>query len=109
MWAGELIAELKKADPSIRLVIAEPFAGHDAKWKDEHKVRYAALKSVADKVVVVHSGGYDAWKMNKRNEYMIDRASTLVAVFDGDKYGGTYNALSYARKRGGVNILTIKC
>lgn len=108
MWAGEIVAELKKADPSIKLVIAEPFAGHDAKWKDEHKARYAALKSAADKVVVVNSGGYDAWKMNKCNEYMIDRASTLVAVFDGDQYGGTYNALSYARKRGDVQVINIR-
>jgi uncharacterized phage-like protein YoqJ len=37
------------------------------------------------------------WVYNKRNEWMIDHANVVVAVWDGTS-GGTANAVKYAKK-----------
>ena len=38
--------------------------------------------------------------MNRRNRYMVDRSSLLIAVYDGIPQGGTLNTLSYAMGKG---------
>jgi uncharacterized phage-like protein YoqJ len=37
--------------------------------------------------------------MQRRNEWMVDRADKLVALWDGS-WGGTFNCIEYARKKG---------
>jgi uncharacterized phage-like protein YoqJ len=37
--------------------------------------------------------------MQRRNRYMVDHASLLIAVFDGQS-GGTQNTIQYAMERG---------
>ena len=37
--------------------------------------------------------------MQRRNRYMVDHASLLIAVFDGQS-GGTRNTIQYAMERG---------
>lgn len=46
--------------------------------------------------VVVCSGGYAAFKMQKRNEYLVDHCDKLIAIYDGSLFGGTYNCVKYA-------------
>ncbi len=38
--------------------------------------------------------------MQRRNRYMVDRSSLLIAVYDGIPQGGTLNTLSYAMGKG---------
>lgn len=40
------------------------------------------------------------WVYQKRNEFMIDLAEIVLAVWDQDKKGGTWNAINYAKKKG---------
>ena len=42
---------------------------------------------------------YKPWLMQKRNEYMVDLADKVIAVWDGSK-GGTGNCVRYAEKCG---------
>ena len=44
-------------------------------------------------------GGYAAWKMQKRNQFMVDHSNLLIAVWDGSS-GGTSNCVAYAKKIG---------
>ena len=37
--------------------------------------------------------------MQKRNCYMVDKADLVLAVWNGKKKGGTWNTISYARKK----------
>lgn len=46
------------------------------------------------------------WLMQKRNEYMVDLADRVIAVWDGSK-GGTANCIKYAEKVG-KEIIKIK-
>jgi uncharacterized phage-like protein YoqJ len=38
--------------------------------------------------------------MHLRNEFMVDRSSRLIAVYDGESAGGTRYTLQYAMKKG---------
>ena len=43
---------------------------------------------------------YDRGCMLRRNRYMVDRSSRLIAVYDGLLLGGTMYTVSYAMKQG---------
>jgi uncharacterized phage-like protein YoqJ len=55
---------------------------------------------------IVNPGEYAAWKMQKRNEWMVDRCTALIAVYNSDQTGGTRNCVEYAKKVG-RRIVTI--
>jgi uncharacterized phage-like protein YoqJ len=80
----------------IPLTAAVPFQGQESKWPNRAQVEYLKLIYYAQ-VEVICQGFYAAWKMQKRNEWMVDRCDLLIAVWDGSK-GGTGNCVEYARK-----------
>jgi uncharacterized phage-like protein YoqJ len=89
-WAAEAAVRL-----GVPFEAAVPFAGQEKAWPPESQRKYRELLSKATKTTVVYDGGYAGWKMQKRNEYMVDNCDALVAVWDGTD-GGTANCHSYA-------------
>ncbi|TIU88880.1 MAG: DUF1273 domain-containing protein [Mesorhizobium sp.] len=80
----------------IPLIAAVPFKGHDSRWPPESRRRLEALLSKAASVYVV-SDIPGSRAMQKRNEWMVDRANKMCALWDGS-WGGTFNCLKYAKK-----------
>lgn len=80
----------------IPLIAAVPFVGQESKWPSVSQDRYKLLLAKAAEVVIVCEGGYASWKMQKRNEWMVDHSDVLLAVWDGSS-GGTGNCVAYAR------------
>jgi uncharacterized phage-like protein YoqJ len=76
---------------------AIPFQGQESIWPEASQVRYRELLDKAREVVYVCGPGYAAWKMQRRNEWMCDHATGLLVIHNGDKHGGTWNCLEYAR------------
>ncbi len=60
---------------------------------------YNDILSRADIAKLVSDEEYKPWLMQKRNEYMVDLADKVIAVWDGSK-GGTGNCVRYAKKCG---------
>ena len=89
-WAAEICIDLK-----IPLIAAVPFKGQERIWPQKSKDHYFYLLDKAAEVKIISDGGYAGWKMNKRNEWMVDNCALLIAVWDGTK-GGTSNAVKYA-------------
>lgn len=79
----------------IPYLLAEPFLGQCARWPQDSKTRYAEMEARAQKVIVVCEGDYAAWKMQERNEWMVDNSDALVALWNGSD-GGTANCVAYA-------------
>jgi uncharacterized phage-like protein YoqJ len=88
--------------------IAIPFSSQACKWQYESAKKYEQQKSIADictyvdrldkyKIKGYEEDKYYPAKMQKRNEYMVDNADIVIAVWDGTK-GGTYNCVKYAEK-----------
>lgn len=88
---------------SIRLEIpvtaAVPFKGQESRWSEKSQKLYRRILERADEVVVVCEGGYSPDKMQRRNEWMVDRADQILTMFDGSN-GGTKNCIDYAVKTG---------
>lgn len=81
---------------NIPYVAAVPFKGQEKSWTQEQQAHYKMLLDYAEEVKYVDEGGqYAAWLFQKRNEWMVDNADIVVAVWNGFK-GGTRNCVEYA-------------
>ena len=92
-WGAELALAL-----GIPFWAIVPFEGYEERWPDSAQAHYRELLAKAANTVYVCSGGYDPQKMQRRNEYLVDKADVLLAVYDGTS-GGTQNCYHYAEKR----------
>jgi len=84
-------------DLGIPFVAAVPFKGQENKWSKAYKKEYQSLLDKAKQVVYTSSGGFAAWKMFFRNEWMVNNSDKVLAVWNKVEKGGTYHAVSYAR------------
>lgn len=104
--AAEVVLDFKRENPSIILECAVPCKNQQADWNEENKIRYNEILRVADRVTFITDQDYTEGCMKKRNEYMIENSSLVIAGFNG-KVGGTKQTISLARKKG-VEVITIK-
>ena len=86
-------------DLNIPFIAAIPFIGQENKWPAVSQKHYNELLKYASKVVVVSEGGYNARKMQIRNEWMVNESDKVIAVWDGSD-GGTANCVRYAQNIG---------
>lgn len=93
-WAAELALTM-----GIPFIAAVPFVGQEHMWRIECREHYHRLLGQAKETVIVCPGPYAVWKMQKRNEYMVDRGQAGCGVWDGTD-GGTANCIEYALKVG---------
>jgi len=82
----------------IPFIAAVPFEGQDKVWKEDSKKEYKELLDKAVEVVYTSDPGYAAWKMQVRNEWMVDNSDIVIACFNGSK-GGTFNCVKYATSK----------
>ena len=90
-WAAA-VAYRKK----IPFLAASPFENQECKWPEASQKAYRLLRRLAAEEVIVCPGGYEASKMQTRNEWMVDHCDLLIAVWNGTK-GGTANCVQYAQ------------
>ena len=98
VWAAEIIASKKKSNKDIKLICALPHPGFEKKRSEVEKLRYEKIINYADDVVEV-SEHYFRSCYQKRNTWMVDNSSLMIAAFNGEK-GGTKNTIDYARRKG---------
>lgn len=84
-------------DLRIPTVLALPFPGFEDRWPQPSKTYLHSLMHRASEIVYVCEPGYAGWKMQKRNEWMVDKADLVLALWDGST-GGTGNCINYANK-----------
>lgn len=93
-WAAHICTKL-----NIPFIAAIPFVGQEAIWPLESKRIYKILLTKAQSQYIVSEGGYSAQKLQIRNEYLADNCDILIAVYNGDKSGGTANCVKYAEQK----------
>lgn len=98
LYFGEAVAALREAHPDIALEAAVPFEGQADRWPPALQARYRRLLAACDYRTLV-SRAYTPDCMQRRNRYMADASSVLIAAYDG-KPGGTMSTLLYAMRRG---------
>lgn len=85
---------------NIPFTAAVPFKGQQSRWPLKSQLQFKQLLERASHVVIVCDGEYASWKMQKRNEWMVDNSTVMLALWNGDEKGGTYNCVRYAGKAG---------
>ena len=96
MICAELVLELKKKYPHIKLIGALPCKDQYCKWNSKQQVRYKKLIKQLDGIRCIYDK-YEDGCMIERNEYMVNNSSLVIALFDG-KSGGTAKTVKYAQK-----------
>lgn len=100
MWSAQIILALReKKYPHIKLVCAIPCAEQYARWSESDIKMYHEILEQADEVYYVSSEPYTAWCMTDRDKWMVDNAKYVLAVWNGDRDGGTWQTVKYAVKR----------
>lgn len=97
MFFAEAVLKLRKEHPEVSIEAAIPCLSQTINWKDKEIRRYNDIIMQCDYKTLVQKE-YTKDCMLKRNKYMVDNSSVLVAVYDG-KMGGTAYTVNYAQKR----------
>jgi uncharacterized phage-like protein YoqJ len=95
-WAAQAAIEL-----GIPFVAALPCDDMEAPWPLPSQERFRNLLPKARQIVVVSPGPFKHWKLQRRNEWVVDNCERLLSVHDGS-LGGTYNCLEYAAQVGRI-------
>lgn len=97
--AALVVLELKKKNPALNLHLILPHEGQADKWSDSAQERYRFILSQADSLEYVSHDYYDGCMLD-RNRRLVDAADLLLAVYNGERRGGTAATVRYARKLG---------
>lgn len=90
---GDLLFAEVALSLSIPLLSVRPWAGHG------HASDKRIWEASTEQHIVNESLSYPGPQaFHARNHYMIDRASVVLALWDGRKQGGTWAAIKYAVK-----------
>ncbi|MCM1556942.1 MAG: DUF1273 domain-containing protein [Anaeroplasma bactoclasticum] len=99
MICAELVLELKQKYPDIKLVAALPCRNQDSVWRDEKlRKRYRDILKQAD-LVWCESETYTKDCMLRRNDYMLNNSSRVIALYNG-LGGGTAYTIKKAQANG---------
>ena len=104
IWAGQAVLKLRAQNPAIKLVAASPYKGFEDRWSDAWKEQYFFLIQWADAVRYI-CPDYSKGAFQKRNEWMVDRSSRVIAFYNGES-GGTRNTIRYAESKG-VQVINL--
>lgn len=108
LYFAEAVLELRTWHGDVTLECARPCETQADSWPARERARYQQILNCCDyETLVQHS--YDRFCMMRRNRYMVDRSSRLVAVYNGVPKGGTAQTLMYAMRQGlDVHILDLE-
>lgn len=98
LYFCECVLELRAQYPDVTVEAAIPCPTQADAWPADQRERYGRLVAACDYETVV-SAKYTSSCMQRRDRYMVDHASLLIAVFDGSP-GGTRYTVQYAMGRG---------
>lgn len=90
LLAAEVVLELKKSYPDIKLYAIIPFTGQEDEYDSEEKVRYRRINEATDGRQVIWSKDYSVLSYLKRNDFMIENCSEIIAYSNNNKTGAYY-------------------
>lgn len=98
MYFCEAVMALRAVHGEVTIEAAIPWEGQSAGWSAPLRRRYDRLVTECDYYTLVcHSYTPDC--LMRRNRYMVDNATVLIAAYSGQP-GGTMNTLLYAMRQG---------
>lgn len=103
LWAAQAVLDLKRENPALHLIAAEPYPSFSAKWSPEWAEVYREVREGAD-LVRQMSPTYAPSAINQRINWMVDHAARLIAIYNGSR-GYTGSFVDYAQAQGLETVL----
>ena len=107
-YCAQIVLDLRRKNPALNLHCVLPCEGQADRWSDSARERYHMIVARADFVDYVSRKYYDGC-MLARNRRLVDQAGILLAVYNGERRGGTAATVRYARKAGREIIMIEPC
>ena len=96
--AAEIVLSLREVYPWIKLIIVLPCADQAKKWNDNDRARWENIIINSDHVETLQQS-FTRSCMFKRNRYLVDHSSVVLACFNGDQHSGTAMTVNYAHQK----------
>ncbi len=97
VYCAQIVLDLRRKNPALNLHCVLLCEGQADRWSDSARERYHTIVGQADFVDYVSRKYYDGC-MLARNRRLVDQAGILLAVYNGERRGGTAATIRYARK-----------
>ncbi len=97
LYFCEAALELRERREGVTVEAALPCETQAARWPEQDRNRYFSLVEQCDVESLIQTA-YDRGCMQRRDRYMVDRSSLLLAVYNG-LLGGTMYTLAYAMRQ----------
>lgn len=107
IWAAQIVLQQRRAGRDVKLICACPYPGFERAWSRDWQRQYREILAAADLVQYI-CPAYSPACFRLRNEWMVDHAALVIAVFNGQP-GGTKNTIDYAAQKGVAcrNLLSV--
>ena len=96
LWCSEIVLDLKKKNPALRLHCILPCKGQESKWTASAQERYYSILAQANEVIYIKQE-YSRDCMLEWSRYLVDHSSFLLAVYNGIQRSGTGATIHYAQ------------
>jgi len=104
LYFCECVLALRDRYPDVTVEAVLPCPTQTDDWSEKDRERHRRLVARCDYETMV-SEKYTPGCMQRRNRYLVDHSSLLIAAYDGGS-GGTRNTIAYALERG-ISVLDI--
>jgi uncharacterized phage-like protein YoqJ len=98
LWAGDAVLKQKRTAPNIKLIAALPYFTSASKFTEHERFNYGYILAECEEVLYANRD-YTKESMKKRNQFMVDNCSRLVA-FIKETRSGTGQTIRLAEKAG---------
>ena len=99
IWAAQIILDLRENNSALKLHCVLPCTAQSAKWSAALRKQYRAILEQADSIIFVNRVDKKNC-MLERDRFLVSYASLVLAVYNGERRGGTAATVRYARKLG---------
>lgn len=97
LWCAQIVLDLRKNNPALRLCCILPCEEQERKWPTATQALYCSILDQANEAIYV-GREYNQDCMLKRNRYLVNHASILLAVYNGTYRSGTGMTVRYAQR-----------
>lgn len=92
------VIDLKQKYPHIQLELALPHPSYAEKFDSYFKARDREIYAYADAITMVCEH-YSRDSMQLRNRFIVDHSDSLLAFWNLEEKGGTFNTIKYAKSK----------
>lgn len=85
----------------VELHLYAPCYNQEKPWPKQSQDLYHEIFQHATLKKYIHEGPYNASCMDDRNKAMVDASQEVWALWNGDRKGGTFNCIEYAKRQKG--------